>query len=43
LSPVEYGCQLDPLDAIFNSKAKEHAIEMGFHGTFRHVQIARDF
>jgi len=43
LPPVQQGCEFDSLDTAGDSETKEQPIEMSFHGTPCHIELAGDF
>jgi hypothetical protein len=40
LPPVQKGCEFDSLDTAVDSETKEQPVEMGFHGSACHLQLA---
>jgi hypothetical protein len=43
LSPVQQGGEFDSLDTAGNSKTEKQPVEMSFHGSPRHVELAGYF
>jgi hypothetical protein len=43
LPPVKQGCELDSLDAVGDSEAKEQPVEVSFYRAARHFQLFGNF
>jgi hypothetical protein len=43
LPPVQQGCEFDSLNSTGNSKPQKKPVEMRFHGSPGHFELAGDF
>jgi len=43
LPPIQQGREFDSLDTTSDAKTKKKPVEMGFHGSPRHVELSGDF